>query len=107
MTNKRCDAYVFTADVNSAVDMEKIDIVKKSVASINKSIMQAYQWQVRRAMYNGQMIPRKPALKRVTLKPRLGKNNPAYATKYKHQWIKSIKMEDAVRLDVYIHDRRD
>lgn len=106
MTNKkRTDAYVFTADVNSTVDMEKIDIVRKAVASINKSIMQTYMWQVRRAMYNGQMVPKKPILQRVSLKARLGKNNPAYAAKYKQQWIKSIKLEDATRIDVYIHQR--
>lgn len=96
MTKQRTDSYVMTADINSVVDMQSVEIVKKTVATSNKLARQRAKW-----------TGEKPTLYRVCLKPRLGKNNPAYATKYKHQWIKSIKMEDAVRVDVYIHERRD
>jgi hypothetical protein len=92
---KRTSSYAFTADVNSVTDMQQIDFLRKSISIINKSAKES-------AKYSGQ----KPKLYRVSLKARLGKSNPA-AAKYKHQWIKSIKLEDAVRLDVYIHTRRD
>ena len=91
---QRTDAYVFTADVKSVADMQQIEVVRHTVAAINRRNRAAAKW-----------VTTEPEIFRVTLKARLGKNNPAYATKYKHQWIKSIKLEDAQRLDVYVQRR--
>lgn len=94
MTKQRTASYIMTADVNSVSDMQAIEVVRKTVATSNRLARQRAKW-------TGQ----KPTIYRVCLKARLGKNNPAYATKYKHQWIKSIKLEDATRIDVYVQTR--
>jgi len=102
MTKRTSDAYIFTADVNSVTDMNAVEIVRKTVATSNKIARLHYENKMK---WNPQSDLQKPKQYRVVLKPRLGKNNPAYATKYKNQWIKSIKMEDATRIDVYVHAR--
>lgn len=94
MTKRTSNAYVLTADVKSVSDMQAIEIVRKTVATSNRIARQTAKW-----------TGKTPTLYRVILKPRLGKNNPAYAAKYKHQYIKSIKLEDATRIDVYVHQR--
>lgn len=91
---KRTNAYVFTADVNSVADVQQIKVVRRTVAAIN-----------RRNRAAAKCSDKEPEIFRVALKPRLGKNNPMYALKYKHQYIKSIKLEDAQRIDVYIQRR--
>jgi hypothetical protein len=100
MTKRTSKAYIMTADVNSVNDMRQIEIVRKTVSSSNAQAMFAYKQAMR---FNRDVA--KPNLFRVVLKARLGKNNPAYAAKYKNQWIKSIKLEDAARIDVYVHAR--
>lgn len=90
----RTDSYIFTADPLSANDMQQIELVRKTVAVSNKLAKQRVKWS-----------GATPTLYRVCLKARLGKGNPAYA-KYKNQWIKSIKLEDAQRIDVYVQERR-
>lgn len=102
MTKRISDAYIMTADVNSVADMQAIEVVRKTVATSNRIARREYEMRMK---WNPQSNMPKPKQYRVCLKPRLGKNNPAYATKYKQQWIKSIKMEDAVRVDVYVHAR--
>jgi hypothetical protein len=89
----RTSSYIFTADVLSVNDMQAIEIVRKTVATSNKIARDAAK------KFNTTLT-----LHRVCLKARLGKSNPAYA-KYKNQWIKSIKLEDAQRIDVYIQKR--
>jgi len=91
----RTDSYIMTADPLSIGDMAQIQLVRKTVAASNKLAKQ-------RAKYSGAT----PVLYRVCLKARLGKANPAYEAKYKQQWIKSIKLEDAQRIDVYVNERR-
>ena len=91
---QRTAAYVFTADVNSVADMQQIEVVRKTIATVNRRNREAAKWS-----------GKQPEIFRVTLKARLGKNNPAYAAKYRQQWIKSIKLEDAQRIDVYVQHR--
>lgn len=91
---QRTSSYVFTADVMSVSDMHNIEIVRKAIAASNAF-----------ARYKSKWSGEKPTIYRVCLKARLGAKNPAYA-KYKHQYIKSIKLEDARRIDVYIQERR-
>jgi hypothetical protein len=95
MKSKRTDSYIFTADPISANDMQQIELVRKTVRTSNKLAREASKWS-----------GNTPTLYRVCLKARLGKSNPAYA-KYKNQWIKSIKLEDAQRIDVYVQRRWD
>ena len=102
----RTEAYVMTADVNSVGDMAQIEIVRKTVATSNKIARTAHKHACRYAMFKGEPEPKAPMLYRVSLKARLGKNNPAYEAKYKQQWIKAIKLEDAARIDVYVHEMR-
>ena len=89
----RTPNYIFTADPMSVNDIQQIDIVRKTVRTSNTLAKQRAKW-----------TGEKPVIYRVCLKPRLGKGNPA-AAKYRFQWIKSIKMEDAQRIDVYIQER--
>lgn len=89
-------SYVFTADVNCANDMQRISELQKAIAIANKID----------ANFGGRA-------KRVCLKPRLGKNNPA-AVDYRHGGkrfhrtltpYQSILVKDAVRFDVYVYTR--
>ena len=90
----RTDSYIFTADPLSANDMQQIELVRKTVAVSNKLAKQRAKWS-----------GATPVIYRVCLKARLGVGNPAYA-KYKNQWVKSIKLEHAQRIDVYVQERR-
>ena len=95
MMKNRTPAYLFTADPASAGDMDMISTVRKTVSAMNTLSRQSVK-------YSGGI----PKLFRICLKARLGKKNPA-AAKYSKQWIQSIKLEDAQRIDVYIQERKD
>lgn len=110
---KRTASYVFTADPLSTSDMEKIALVRMTVRVGNARVMQDYKY----AMQSYKMgyrdeAPKKPKLFRVSLKGRLGRNNPnadIYRSKYTY-WgrmgdYQSIKLEHAQRIDVYVHAR--
>jgi len=101
---QRTDNYVFTADPMSVGDMQQIAIVRKTVAVGNKLKMHTYMHQCRIAYRFGEDQPLPPVLHRVSLKGRLGKNNPE-AAKYKGRF-QSISLADAQRIDVYVHERR-
>jgi hypothetical protein len=90
----RTPNYIFTADPMSVNDMQQIEIVRKTVRTSNILAKQRAKWS-----------GAKPVIYRVCLKARLGKGNPAYA-KYRGQWVQSIKLEDAQRIDVYVQERR-
>ena len=100
----RTDSYVMTADVNSIVEMSQIELVRKTVRASNKLAMNAYKWACKRAEYHGEPMPKKPKMYRVCLKARLGKGNPA-AVKYKGRYHYHVALEDAQRIDVYVHER--
>ena len=100
----RTDSYVMTADVNSVVEMSQIELVRKTVRTSNKLAMNAYKWACKRAEYYGEPMPKKPVMYRVCLKARLGKGNPA-AVKYKGRYHYHVALEDAQRIDVYVHER--
>jgi hypothetical protein len=91
---QRTDSYIFTADPMSVNDMQQIEIVRKTIAVANKRARASAKWSLTT-----------PKIYRVCLKARLGKGNPAYA-KYRGQWVQSIKLEDAQRIDVYVQERR-
>jgi hypothetical protein len=100
---KRTDSYIFTADPLSANDMQQIEIVRKTVAVSNKLARQSAKWK-----------GEKPAIYRVTLKGRIGRNNPdahIYRNKTTYWGRKgdyqSIKLEHAQRIDVYVQRRWD
>lgn len=76
--SNRTKSYVFTADVNSVIDMEQIALVKKTVKAINDSARESYRWAVRRAEANGSPLPKKPKIHRVRLMGR-GPRKAAYA----------------------------
>ena len=93
MKKVRTDAYMFTADPLCVSDMQMIETVRKTIHIVNKQANIIAKWS------------QEPAkLFRVCLKARLGKGNPLFA-KYKNQWIKSIKLEDARTIDVYVQRR--
>ncbi len=90
----KSSSYLFTADVLCVSEMQEIERVRKAIAITNTFIRD-----------NAKRTGNKKLITyRVCLKARLGKNNPA-ASKYRNQWIKSIKLEDAQRIDVYIWER--
>lgn len=101
----RTDSYVMTIDPLSVSDIENLAIVRRTVSVGNKLKMRTYMWQCRTALYRNEDQPLPPVLHRVSLKGRLGKNNPA-ASKYKGRYHYHVAMEDAQRIDVYIHERR-
>lgn len=86
--------YLMTLDPKSDTDMQKLSDLRKTIKLINYNRLIAES-------YN-------PNLKRVrevvTVRPRLGKNNPS-ASLYSRQYIRSIRLQHAQRLDIYIHTR--
>ncbi len=84
----RTPAYIGTFYVEDASDMLEMGELKKMVYNLNQML--------REDSY--------PHRFRVTLRGRLGKNNPAYS-KYRYQYGagKDIKLSDASRIDAYIH----
>lgn len=98
---QRTDSYVFTADPLSVVDMQHIEIVRKTIKVANARARQEAKWR-----------NEKPKLYRVCLKARLGRGNPA-ADIYRNKvtfWgrkgdYQSIKLEHAQRIDVYVQRR--
>jgi hypothetical protein len=109
---KRTDSYVFTADPLSTVDMAQIEIVRKTVKVANSRALQEYKYAVKSYQrgYSSQM-PKKPKLYRVSLKARLGRNNPnadiykSKITRWGFGDYQSIKLEHAQRIDIYVHAR--
>jgi len=101
MIKSRTSAYVFTADPLSADSMQQINLVQASVRAVNS--------------FN--KLTGNPKRFRVSLKGRLGKNNPAAVNYQRTQrlinrsfypWTnpyQTIKLADAQRIDVYIHSR--
>lgn len=84
----RTPHYMFTFDFNSVDDAFRLENLRKMIKTLNKT-----------------RAPDMPRL-RVTVRGRLGANNPAYA-KYRGRFYGQIDMKDAVRADVYIHQRHD
>lgn len=84
----RTSNYMFTFDFNSVDDAFRLDTLRKAIKTLNKT-----------------RAPGMPRL-RVTVRGRLGKNNPAYAN-YRGRFYGQVDMKDAVRADVYVHQRHD
>jgi hypothetical protein len=95
----RTNAYVFSADPLSCDSMQQINTVQRTVRAINAR----------------NKLTGNPKRFRVSLKGRLGKNNPN-AVKYRRVkgWAtgyytgntyQTIRLADAQRIDVYIHAR--
>jgi hypothetical protein len=108
--NNRCDSYIFTADANSVVDMQQIDIVKKTVRAGNRIAMQNYKWACRRAEFNGEPMPKKPAQYRVRLMGR-GPRKASYEDHLKNggytMWQGFscyLPQKYAERFDVYVNE---
>jgi hypothetical protein len=108
--SNRTASYVFTADANSALDMEQIELVKKSVKSINDTARLAHKYAVRRAEYMRSPLPMKPKLYRVRLMPR-GPRKASYANNIlnggNRVWAgynSYLPQRYATRFDVYIHE---
>lgn len=94
---QRTPNYVFTADALSVADFNKIQTIRETVSILNKIARQTAQY-----------TNKDPVIYRVTVKGRLGKNNPN-ARKYRDSrcWnaYQTIKLEDAAYYDVYIQRR--
>ena len=97
------DAYVRTVYFDNEEDMEWLRCFR-SMISIKNSFNRKYglsrvwnQWQ-KRFVYTRI---------KVSANGRLGKNNPAYAEKYRGRWNYRVKLEDAERADIYIHTVTD
>lgn len=75
--NKRTSSYIFTADANSASDMQQIEVVKRTVRAGNRIAAQNYKWACQRAKVRGEPKPKKPAKFRVRLMGR-GPRKAAY-----------------------------
>ena len=98
----RADSYVFTADPLSVSDMEKIDIVKKTVSAMNKQAKESHKWAVRRAEYYGEPIPQAPTRKRVRLMGRGPRR--VHAGVRNSRYDSYLPQRYATRFDVYIAD---
>ena len=89
MSKSRTPSYVMTIDPNSTSDWAQVQAIRSGLRSIN---------------YNALMSNSDKRF-RVTLQGRLGKNNPNYVKKYKGVYAYRVALEDAQRVDVYVHER--
>jgi hypothetical protein len=77
--NMRTKSYVFTADVNSVEDMQRIELIKKSVKAINDTARSSHKYAMQRAAFMREPLPKKPKIYRVRLMGR-GPRKAAYAS---------------------------
>jgi len=106
---KRADSYVFTADPQSAADMQQIDIVKKTVKAINLNNAQSYKYACRTAEYRGEPLPKKPSRLRVRLMgrgPRRVHANLRYGGRHNSAYDAYLPQKHATHFDVYIANVR-
>lgn len=73
---------------NSEISKKTIAAVRSGITSINYSAL----------------LSNNPKRLRVTVRGRLGKNNP-HAYKYKNVQFRNIPLNEAQHVDIYIHDR--
>jgi outer membrane lipoprotein-sorting protein len=103
--SNRTTTYVFTADPQSVADMQQIEIVKRSVKSINDSARLSFKYATRRAEYHGNPLPKEPKLYRVRLMSRGPRRSAAIADgKRKWAYDSSLPQRHATHFDVYIHE---
>jgi hypothetical protein len=103
----RSTSYVFTADPQSAADMQQIAMIKKTVKSMNDQAKQSHYWAVKRAEYQGLPIPKAPNRYRVRLMGR-GPRVQAALQDYgrKRAYDAYLPQEYAVKFDVYVSQVR-
>lgn len=108
--SNRSSSYVMTADVNSALDMEQIALIKKTVKTINAQARLAHKHAVLRADFMREPLPKKPKIYRVRLMPR-GPRASSYRDNlanggYKvwSEYNSYLPQKYAKRFDVYINE---
>jgi len=88
MKKKRTKAYVMTVNKGNVLEEYRLDVLRDTVKFLNKHI--------NRKLY-------------VKCHGRFGKNNPnleKYTNRFGNiNWHAECKLEDAQRIDVYIHER--
>lgn len=105
----RSKSYVFTADPQSAIDMQQIDLVKKSVKAMNDQMKEAHKYACLRAVHRNEPIPKAPKRYRVRLMgrgPRRVYANAMYGGRYNSSYDSYLPQRYAVRFDVYISEVR-
>lgn len=105
--SNRTTSYVFTAHVESVSDMLQIDLVKRSVKSINDTARQSHKYAVRRAEYSGQPLPKAPKIYRVRLMGRGPRRVSARLdARHRTAYDSCLPQRHATHFDVYIHEVR-
>ena len=97
------DAYVRTVYFDNEEDMDWLRRFR-SMISIKNSFNRKYGLS---AVYNRHLRRFLYTRIKVSANGRLGKNNPAYAEKYRDRYNYRVKLEDAERADIYIHTVTD
>ena len=97
------DAYVRTVYFDNEEDMDWLRRFRSMISiknSFNRKygLSRVYNRHLRRFLYTRI---------KVSANGRLGKNNPAYAEKYRGRYNYRVKLEDAERADIYIHTVTD
>ena len=104
----RTKSYVFTADVNSAVDMMQIETLRASIKSVNTMAKETDR--INEYRYNtgyNDMLPAETPKYRVSLMPRGPRRAAAIADgRSKYAYDSCLPIRHAETIDVYIHERR-
>lgn len=87
ISEKRTNAYIGTFHIEDASDMLQLQEVHKMVRNMNRMLKEDHY----------------PYRFRVTLRGRLGKNNP---NARKYRYCKDVALEHAIRIDAYIHRKK-
>ena len=95
MTKRTSTSYVCTLDVNSCLDMQLLEVIRKTVKISNNRIPNK-----KRVVIRG----RKPVVKATCVDRWTGKTG-TYSYDFGGNIVGGIS--NATRLDVYIYDRRD
>ncbi len=101
--NRNSKAYIATIDPTDETDQSWLKQLRKQVSQMNKFRKEHELDTFWSRGGNGLM--RKAT--RVTLKPRIGKNNPnreKYRTRSGWLNYQTVYLEDAQRIDVYVHE---
>ena len=104
----RTNSYVFTADVNSAVDMMQIETLRASIKSVNAMAKETDRINEYRYDHGyDDVLPAVTSKYRVSLMPRGPRRAAAIADgRSKYAYDSCLPIRHAETIDVYIHERR-
>ena len=103
----RTNSFIFTADVNSATDMQQIEMLRNSIKAVNKMAKETDRINDYRYQHGCDTDCTIAPKYRVSLMPRGPRRAAAIADGVsKYSYDSCLPIRHAETIDVYIHERR-